>query len=44
VPHFHLHLIPRWAGDGKGFTWVLAPGDMQRIREVGERIRRAVKR
>ena len=24
VPHFHLHLIPRWAGDGKGFDW--APG------------------
>ena len=25
VPHFHLHLIPRWAGDGKGFDWKLVP-------------------
>ena len=21
VPHFHLHLIPRWTNDGKGFDW-----------------------
>ena len=32
VPHFHLHLIPRWHGDGKGFDWTLVPGDPERIR------------
>ncbi|MDP3767943.1 MAG: HIT domain-containing protein, partial [Dehalococcoidia bacterium] len=21
VPHVHLHLIPRWTNDGKGFDW-----------------------
>lgn len=42
VPHFHLHLIPRWAGDGKWFAWTPVPGDIQRIREVGEKIRGAI--
>jgi histidine triad (HIT) family protein len=42
VPHFHLHLIPRWTGDGKGFDWKLVPGDGQRIRQVGEKIRAAI--
>ena len=39
VPHFHLHLIPRWTGDGKGFDWPLAPGDRDQIRNTGERLR-----
>jgi histidine triad (HIT) family protein len=42
VPHYHLHLIPRWTGDGKRFDWELVPGDMQRIREVGDKIRAAI--
>lgn len=40
VPHFHVHLIPRWVGDGKGFNWRLVPGDPARMREVADRIRR----
>ncbi len=39
VPHFHLHLIPRWANDGKGFDWKLVPGDRGQIVKVGERLR-----
>ena len=39
VPHFHLHLIPRWTGDGKGFDWPLAPGDRQAIIRTGETLR-----
>jgi len=39
VPHFHLHLIPRWTGDGKGFDWKLAPGDREEITGVADRIR-----
>jgi histidine triad (HIT) family protein len=41
VPHFHLHLIPRRQGDGKGFDWPLLPGDPRRIRQAAERIRPA---
>ena len=43
VPHYHLHLIPRWDNDGKGFDWSLVPGDRTQIQAVGERLRQAVK-
>jgi histidine triad (HIT) family protein len=42
VPHFHLHLIPRWTGDGKGFDWTLVPGDREAIQATGERLRAAL--
>ncbi len=42
VPHFHLHLIPRWTNDGKGFDWKLVPGDRDRIAKTGEQIRAAL--
>ena len=42
VPHFHIHLIPRWLGDGKGFDWVLVPGDPARILAAAGRIRAAL--
>lgn len=42
VPHFHLHLIPRWTGDGKGFDWKPVPGDRAQIMKVGERLRSAL--
>ncbi len=35
VPHFHLHLIPRWNGDGKGFDWKLVPGNRDQIMKNG---------
>jgi histidine triad (HIT) family protein len=37
VPHYHLHLIPRWNNDGKGFDWKLVPGDRAQIVTIGER-------
>jgi histidine triad (HIT) family protein len=43
VPHFHLHLIPRWTNDGKGFDWKPVPGDRHQIMKVGERIRAQLK-
>ena len=39
VFHFHLHLIPRWTKDGKGFDWTPVPGNRAEIIEVGERLR-----
>lgn len=43
VPHFHLHLIPRWKDDGKGFAWDLAPGNPSRMRDAAEKIRAALR-
>jgi len=43
VPHYHLHLIPRWENDGKGFDWMLKPGDKAQIQAVGERLKQAIK-
>lgn len=42
VPHFHLHLIPRWMDDGKGVTWELIPGSPMRIRQMAAAIRAAL--
>jgi len=42
VPHFHVHLIPRWDDDGKGFTWDLVPGNPTRMRDMAGRIRAAL--
>ena len=42
VPHYHLHLIPRWHNDGKGFDWSLVPGDRGQIQAIGERLREAI--
>jgi histidine triad (HIT) family protein len=42
VPHYHLHLIPRWHNDGKGFDWPLVPGDRAQIQAVGQRLREAI--
>ena len=43
VLHFHLHLIPRWNNDGKGFDWKLVPGNREQIIKVGERLRALLK-
>ncbi|MDO8479980.1 MAG: HIT family protein [Candidatus Rokubacteria bacterium] len=42
VPHLHLHLIPRWTNDGKGFDWKLVPGQREQIMKVGEKVRAAL--
>jgi histidine triad (HIT) family protein len=44
VPHFHLHLIPRWTNDGKGFDWKQVPGDREQTVKTGEALRAAVGR
>jgi histidine triad (HIT) family protein len=42
VPHLHLHLIPRWKDDGKGFDWPLVPGARAEIASNAEKIRAAI--
>jgi histidine triad (HIT) family protein len=42
VPHYHLHLIPRWHNDGKGFDWPLVLGDRAQIQAIGLRLREAL--
>jgi histidine triad (HIT) family protein len=42
VPHFHLHLIPRFTNDGKGFDWPQVGGDRGEITKAGEALRAAV--
>lgn len=44
VAHFHLHLIPRWANDGKRLSWTPVPGEPEHIRTLGQRIAAAVSR
>ena len=39
VFHFHLHLVPRWRGDGLKKSWVSSPGDPTKIAANAERIR-----
>lgn len=42
VPHLHLHLIPRFVRDGKGFDWSLVPGNRDEILANAEKIRAAL--
>ncbi len=42
VPHFHVHVIPRWLHDDIGFDWPLLPGDPERIRQAAEKVRAAL--
>ena len=44
VPHLHVHIVPRWSGDGLTICkWEPFEGDMGKIKDVAEKIRRAVK-
>lgn len=39
VFHFHVHVIPRYAGDPLQLPWVPAPGDSQEIAAAAEELR-----
>ena len=40
VPHLHVHIVPRWSGDGLTIcNWEPAPGDMKRVNHVCEEIK-----
>ena len=42
VFHFHLHLIPRWEGDGLVTPWRNKGNDSDQIREIANKIRQHV--
>ena len=40
VPHLHVHIVPRWFGDGVTVSqWELVAGDMEKIKGVAKRVR-----
>jgi histidine triad (HIT) family protein len=41
VFHFHIHVIPRYAGDGMVLPWHPAPGDPAEITAAADRLRGA---
>jgi len=43
VPHLHVHIVPRWSGDKLNVSrWDIVPGDMEKIKSVGEQIQKAL--
>lgn len=42
VDHFHLHLVPRWKNNGVDLSHGFTAGDMEKIRTMGEKIRKAL--
>jgi histidine triad (HIT) family protein len=39
VFHFHVHVIPRYAGDSLHPLWIPAPGDPEQIAAIAEQLR-----
>jgi histidine triad (HIT) family protein len=39
VFHFHIHLIPRYAGDPLRLPWLPTPGDLDEIAATAEQLR-----
>jgi len=43
VPHLHVHIVPRWSGDGLTISeWDPVPGDLEKVKAVGKKIREAL--
>jgi histidine triad (HIT) family protein len=39
VPHLHLHVLPRHAGDGVELSWPRKEPGIERLRELAARLR-----
>ena len=43
VPHLHVHIVPRWSGDGLTVSqWEIVPGDFEKINGIAEQIAAAL--
>ena len=42
VPHLHVHIMPRRAGDDVSLNWTPVPGDMKEIEAVANKLRAAL--
>ena len=40
--HYHVHIIPRWEGDGVMLPWKPGPTDMQTLQSIGSQLRTAL--
>ena len=38
IPHFHLHLIPRYEGDSLNFNWVNEEANDEELRELARKV------
>ena len=40
IPHFHIHIIPRWENDGLPVsTWEMKQGDMEEIKDIARKVK-----
>jgi histidine triad (HIT) family protein len=40
IPHFHIHIIPRWENDGLPVsTWEMKQGDMEEIEDIALKVK-----
>jgi histidine triad (HIT) family protein len=43
VPHLHVHIVPRWSGDGLTVSqWEIVPGDFEKINGIAAQIATAL--
>jgi histidine triad (HIT) family protein len=42
VPHLHIHIMPRRAGDAVALNWEPKPGDMKEIEALAKRLKSAL--